>query len=416
MVLPAIIFDLDMTLLDTSALLPARNAGNWGYVWRNLGLARPFVVDPPQPAPHEIPGILRGLGHPVAIVTSSPRNYAEALLTQFNVPYDQLVAAGDTTRYKPDPEPLEKALELLGVAPADAYYVGDAKEDFEASYHAGIKSIGAGWNPEVEGLWKTAPDILLYHPGFLQRPQLLARTGYVAEVLAAGLTPFIHWGSVLRCDSPTRVALGRYFPSKDARYAKHPLTNRVLELKDSDGPSALFGTAVANYVKIMQPQPFYATCVPPKPQVARIRFAQTLQFMQQQVSGVSIVPDGLYATREVKDYKKANYDQRRKLIAGAYASKYNNWDSKHVLLLDDVLTSGATMDECADVLLANKAGSVHTISLSVDQHASARVCPRPECDGRLSLKPNRRYGTHFWGCSRWKKDKTGCNYTEDYIP
>jgi hypothetical protein len=84
--------------------------------------------------------------------------------------------------------------------------------------------------------------------------------------------------------------------------------------------------------------------------------------------------------------------------------------------MTDVLTSGSTMDECTRFLMANKAGRVHTVVLAADQNVSARLCPQTGCDGRLTLKPNKWKGMHFWGCSRWKKDKTGCNYTEDYVP
>jgi pyrimidine operon attenuation protein/uracil phosphoribosyltransferase len=149
---------------------------------------------------------------------------------------------------------------------------------------------------------------------------------------------------------------------------------------------------------------------------ARIRFAKTLQFMQQQLPGVSLVLEGLFATQKVEDYKKKNYNQRALLISGTYASKYTDWQNKNVLLVDDVLTSGSTMDECTRVLMANKAGRVHAVSLAADQHASARSCPVAGCDGRLSLTPNKWKGAALLGCSRWKKDKTGSNYTEDYVP
>jgi HAD superfamily hydrolase (TIGR01509 family) len=412
--LPAVLFDLDMTLLDTSALMEARAQQDWNFVTNHLHLARPFSVNP-EPAPHKVPALLRQLGHKVAVVTSSPRWYAEALLARFEVSYDVLVAAGDYTRYKPDPEPLQKALAHLGVAPADAYYVGDAEEDFEASFHAGIRSIGAGWNPAVADLWKTAPDVFLYHPGFLLRPDLLPQLGYVAEVLAEGRTPLIHPGSFLRCGTPARVSLGRYFPSKDARYATHALTHRVLELKNDDAPSALFGAALANYVKVMQPQPFYATGVPPKPSQPRIRFAATLQAMKGAVPEVSVVLDGLYATREVEDYKLANYENRAELIAGAFASKYPSWASQSVLLVDDVLTSGATTDECARVLAAHQAGSVHTVCLAADQNATARLCPRSLCSGRLKIRFRGYDSCPFWGCSEWRRDGSGCVYTEDFV-
>lgn len=45
-------------------------------------------------------------------------------------------------------------------------------------------------------------------------------------------------------------------------------------------------------------------------------------------------------------------------------------------------------------------------------HCEARMERCPKCtDGHLVLKTNRTNGTSFWGCSAWRADKTGCDYT-----
>lgn len=408
--LPVFLIDLDMTLLDTSALQAARKQQEWDYVQANLHLARPFVLKPAQPAPHEVPGILRGLGHPVAIVTSSPDWYAKAVLANFGVKYDVLVAYGDTDQHKPHPAPLQEALKRLGVAPSDAYYVGDAEEDFAASYNAGVRSIGAGWNAAVEALYKKAPDICLYHPDLLTRPHLLPQLGYIAEVRMAGLNPLLHHGSILRC-GPNTHALGRYYPKKDGRHATDQLTAQILELKDKDNRSAFFGSVLASYVNALQVRPTYATCVPPKPsQTNRIRFAATLAFMQPSVQGVTICPDGMYSLREVEDYKHTAPAARVAAVKDAFASKYT-WDNKNVLLLDDVFTSGATSDECARMLAANAASHVQIVCFGVDQDPFVlHTCPY--CNRVLKVYHRGYDGKPFWGCPG--KFKDGCGYTTSY--
>lgn len=42
------------------------------------------------------------------------------------------------------------------------------------------------------------------------------------------------------------------------------------------------------------------------------------------------------------------------------------------------------------------------------------VCPQCR-DGMLVKRQNRTKGTEFWGCSKWKHDRTGCNYTRDVV-
>ncbi len=56
-----------------------------------------------------------------------------------------LVAHDDVSAHKPDPEPLLLAARKLGVAPAQAVYVGDAATDIQAARRAEMPSIGVTW-------------------------------------------------------------------------------------------------------------------------------------------------------------------------------------------------------------------------------------------------------------------------------
>ena len=57
-----------------------------------------------------------------------------------------VIVGGDTcARPKPFPDPLLHALERLGVAPADALYVGDDPRDVEAARAAGMPVLVAGY-------------------------------------------------------------------------------------------------------------------------------------------------------------------------------------------------------------------------------------------------------------------------------
>jgi phosphoglycolate phosphatase len=64
--------------------------------------------------------------------------------------FDVTVCGGDTYRRKPNPEPILKALEILG-QPADpaCWYLGDSSTDVAASRRAGVTPVffnGAGWD------------------------------------------------------------------------------------------------------------------------------------------------------------------------------------------------------------------------------------------------------------------------------
>jgi pyrophosphatase PpaX len=182
----AVLFDLDGTLLDTMELIlaSARHAFDGSphaftdAAWL-AGVGTPLQAQLRGFVPEEgevarlaqryrhyqlehhdrltrcfadTPGTVRTLharGHPMAVVTSkigaiARRGLAHTGLAEY-IPL--VVGADDTTRHKPDPEPVRVALERLGYAPAEAVFVGDSPFDVAAGRAAGVTTVGALWGP-----------------------------------------------------------------------------------------------------------------------------------------------------------------------------------------------------------------------------------------------------------------------------
>jgi pyrophosphatase PpaX len=59
--------------------------------------------------------------------------------------FDAVVTTESTRRGKPDPEPVLRALELLGSTPSDAAFVGDSPFDMGAGKAAGVFTVGVSW-------------------------------------------------------------------------------------------------------------------------------------------------------------------------------------------------------------------------------------------------------------------------------
>jgi N-acetyl-D-muramate 6-phosphate phosphatase len=81
------------------------------------------------------------------IVTNKPSRFTQPLLLQLPpASHPGVVVSGDTVGVpKPDPRPMRHAADILGVAPADCIYVGDAERDIEAGRAVGMTTLIAYW-------------------------------------------------------------------------------------------------------------------------------------------------------------------------------------------------------------------------------------------------------------------------------
>ena len=184
--LPAILFDLDGTLIDSIELIlnSARHAfiGFEGRAptaeeWR-AGIGRPLrtvlreyaagddaetdrlfqryrdyqlehhdrLIRPYAGIVETVQSLAQA-GPPMALVTSKADWMAEKALV--HVGLDRLVptiVGCDTcVNHKPHPEPVERALALLGVGADNALFVGDSPHDVESGRAAGVMTVGVAW-------------------------------------------------------------------------------------------------------------------------------------------------------------------------------------------------------------------------------------------------------------------------------
>lgn len=108
--------------------------------------------------------------------------------------------------------------------------------------------------------------------------------------------------------------------------------------------------------------------VPLHPKRLRWRgFNQSLLLARQlsRVYEVPVDPFLLYRTRETPPQTQLAEDERRKNVRGAFATYPEKvLQGKSILLVDDVYTSGATVNECSRVLLRSGAKEVYVLTLA----------------------------------------------------
>src|SRR5687768_9095766 len=203
--LNTVLFDLDGTLIDSLRLildsyhhtlaqhgLPARTDADWlrgvgtpltvqlaewrdqpGTIEAMIATYREYNLKHHDRMVTVYPGGLDAIreiktaGVQTGLVTSKNRQGALRGLTLVGLQalMDVLVCADEVTNPKPHPEPVEKAISLLGADPATTLYVGDSVHDMHSGRAAGVRTAAALWGPFGRAhLESGSPDYWLESP------------------------------------------------------------------------------------------------------------------------------------------------------------------------------------------------------------------------------------------------------------
>lgn len=352
----AVVFDLDQTLIDSSALGSPEARRAWASHGGDDGRVRPLGVRGSVDA-HDLPALLAERNVPVAIATRSPNRYAERVLARFGIHADT-VQSGTGNKAAS----IRACARSLGVSVSDVVVIGDDESDIRAAREVSARSLGALWAPAH---WpdRLQPDIACREPETLLRFADWSRLGFLAEQPLA-VDPHVHGGSWITYGGSRTRALGRYFKAGNERHDDE-LTRTILEWKRRDDPHPLVERALVSMGERVRERASidFVTSVPAADgQIDRFSNYRDLAAEAFGAKPAEI----LQVLKPLPGYKSMSHERRSRESGGRFAAE-GIVGGRHVLVLDDVTTSGSTFAACESALRAAGASEVSCLAFAATQ-------------------------------------------------
>ncbi|MCM3749327.1 pyrophosphatase PpaX [Paenibacillus pasadenensis] len=132
-------------LPDASHLIP---------IYREMNMRLHDDLVKPFPNTVEVLQRLKGEGFRLGVVTTKIRMSTDKglKLTGMYDFMDAIVTLDDVQNAKPHPEPVLKAMQLLGAKPEETFMVGDSAVDMQSALEAGAVPVGVAWSLKGEQL------------------------------------------------------------------------------------------------------------------------------------------------------------------------------------------------------------------------------------------------------------------------
>lgn len=412
MAVKLLIFDLDDTLIRT-ADLEQRFRGQ-----QFLGRQSQQYVDDLRAAYSQNPGrviysgftmvILRAKypGVRIGVFTRSPRHYAEVLLERAypGLLLDFLIAFEDTPQPKPSGEGIRGAMARFNVPdPWDVWMVGDSPVDIRAAYDAGCHVVldTTTWPrtpaPRRRDDWKALermPDAIIdnaadlmttldSHLSFLPVAERLQQTACAPIPNRRPFARLEKFGAFDHEGVKHDIHyLGRHFSTQAQNRATwHQVTNDIHTMKNAlvvpDYWVEAIGAFLQNLVRRNPHLSFgnslVVTVVPAKPGRTRrleamLAQLSTVHAQRRLVSaGVSFTPDLMRYREGVLSHHGEGLNKQQRIenvMNHLEVIPESGYENKHVVVIDDVATTGASLIYARKYLIAAGARQVTCLSLT----------------------------------------------------
>ena len=194
--------------------------------------------------------------------------------------------------------------------------------------------------------------------------------------------PFLNTSICKRCGIPVGAASGSPCPECEAnswqsidgmraasRFSDNPIRPAIHFLKyhNHRAITAILGKILVDAYRRYHLNVEVIVPVPLHPSRLRERGYNQSELLAREVGAVlnlTVNTDGLQRTRKTKPQVELSIDERRQNVVNAFACDNQKLAGQQVLLIDDVCTTGSTLDACAAALKKSGVVSVWGLTLA----------------------------------------------------
>jgi predicted amidophosphoribosyltransferase len=325
---------------------------------------------------------------------------------------------------------IREAMKKLGLQPYEVAFVSADPQEMEIILQEPIGSVLVNSSIEIGYEFiGHLPDFIVGNIAEIIDICNGKRKGFFAEVNSTLIRnrPLSTTGQVLFSSLNSSsyqfklISMGRYYGPNHHRHNLHQFSLRLLKSKNDDSQlptlSGLF-SPIVDYINEKMAKVDGITRVPPRPnQRDRLNSIVEVTCAKDKYTNHS---HSLICVEPYPSQKGLNSEARMLNVQNKFRA-LNDIYGKHIVLLDDIITTGSTTSECALTLIRAGAKEVTIVVFGVNQKEpifnfrqnNILPCPDEQCDGFMKLKLRNDGSSAFYGCTNFRE--TSCKQSMHFL-
>jgi ATP-dependent DNA helicase RecQ len=344
----AIIFDLDLTIFNSTPLKDLMSNRNWDLVYKNIPNCK-FYDNSINTIKH-----LRNNGIKVVIFTNSPKKYVSEVLNFGSIEVDYIISYYDVQNHKPHPEGVYKTMQNFSLSNKELLYIGDSNIDYETAKNARVSYFNVEWGEttyqDINKVNYTNFFSILQNFNFLQ---VIPQTESYTPKNQTVFTDI----KVLKSEQ-NKLFLGYY------RHDKDNVKNKVLKFKDGDKETIdKWLSVIKQHIDLFPDIDYIVRALGHKETTANDSSLDNVgRLLEEKIVSAKYLPDLLSKKNTNNKLTTMNAIDRKNTLSKQYFLNKNHIDfSKQknaFLIIDDVYTTGSTTKEITRAIRERSPNSI----------------------------------------------------------